>query len=209
MTTTRIAPSRSATVTLRDRDRDEVGLAEVLLLDASRPAGSAAPRRSSASSICAVSSSVLAPGCFCTERITAGRSGTRPCRAAARRPRPRSPRRRRGSAAPSRARTTAAATSSGWRARPSPRTRYSCPPSTWKPAAGLRLARAAASSTLVERDAVLGERLGPDRDLELPHLAADRHHLRHARDREQVATHHGLGEPAQLHRRHAVGRSAR
>ena len=57
-----------------DRDLDEVGLPEVLLLDDDTPGqgaarGPRAPGRGVASA-----SSVLAPGCFCTLRITAGRA---------------------------------------------------------------------------------------------------------------------------------------
>ncbi len=129
MMTTRMAPSRSATVTLRSAMVMKSAWRK-FSFSITTPAGSALPMRSSASSMVVVSSRVLAPGCFCTERITAGfvlyeavpRAGSGPQATFATSPM------RIG--APLVARTTVEATSSGWRARPTPRTRYSWPDST-------------------------------------------------------------------------------
>ena len=95
-----------------------------------RPFGNVGSSSSSAASSRRVSSSVLASGCFITARMTAGWPLALP-----------SPRLSRGpiftsaswptvSGWPSRTATTVLATSSVSRARPTARSRYSCPPST-------------------------------------------------------------------------------
>ena len=72
MTTTSRPPSRSALDDVVDGDLDEVGLPEDPADRSSCPRGSSCCSASSSRSSRAVSSIVLAPGCFCTPTITAG-----------------------------------------------------------------------------------------------------------------------------------------
>ncbi len=64
--------------------------------------------------------------------------------------------------------------------------------------AGGRIAARAAQGAgdLLQRDAVERQHRGIDLHLELPHVAADRHHLGDARDGEQPPPDDGLGQPA-------------
>ena len=98
-------------------------------------------------SISAVSSRVLAPGCFFTDKITADcplyealpRTGSTPTSTL--------PTIATVTGTPFTSFTTVAERSSAVRARPRPRTRYSCESSMWKPAAALALADSKAVTT--------------------------------------------------------------
>ena len=59
---------------------------------------------------------------------------------------------------------------------------------------------------VLDRDPGLHDRRGVELDEVLADLAADRHDLRDPGHREEAAAHDRLAEPAQLHRRDAVGR---
>ena len=72
-TSTRMAPSRSARVTLRMATSMKSAWRK-FSFSITTPGGSARATPSSAASMRRVSSSVLAPGCFWTERMTAGRA---------------------------------------------------------------------------------------------------------------------------------------
>jgi len=72
MTMTRIAPSRSASATLPIATSMKSAWRK-FSLSSTTPRGSTGCRRASVSSMARVRSSVFAPGCFCTDRMTAGR----------------------------------------------------------------------------------------------------------------------------------------
>ena len=158
-------------------DLDEVGLAEVLLLDhhAVRQG-----RRQLVEHPVDLSRQLEGVG----SRAASARSGSPPagcdrppCRASARLRRRRAPHPRPSTGhRPGHARPPQRGLLS-FEPFPSPRTRYSWPPSTWKPAAGFRLARRRAAGHFLQGDALQGQHGRVDLDLELPHVAADRHHL--------------------------------
>ena len=72
ITTTSRPPSRSAVIDVVDGDLDEVGLAEDPAVDGHARAAAPAAACRARGRAAAVSSMVLAPGCFCTPTITAG-----------------------------------------------------------------------------------------------------------------------------------------
>ncbi len=71
MTTTRMAPSRRASITLPIATSMKSACRK-FSVSMTTPSGRVSCRRPSASSISSVSSRVLAPGCFWTERMAAG-----------------------------------------------------------------------------------------------------------------------------------------
>ena len=164
-----------------DRHLDEIGLPEDPAVDRHARRQLLLKRIELLDRVAPVSSTVFAPGCFCTPTMTAGLPLRDP-----------SPRL---SAAPSR--TSATSRTSTGRSPRSATTRVADLVGRARPADGLQhvllralhvdagrcvLARAAHRvEKLVDRDAVGAQLVGMGDHLELPLGAADRRHLRHAR----------------------------
>ena len=133
MTITRMPPSRSALTTLSTATSMKSACRKILR-SIVMPFGSSCWSRSSSRSRRAVSSMVLAPGCFCTPTMTAG--------CALRDPSPRlnaPPSRtfatsRMSTDRPPRSATTLSPISSGFLTRPTDCSTYSCGPSVYTPA---------------------------------------------------------------------------